>query len=281
ITTLAEPQCHQTVTGALAKVLEAEGETSQVARQLADSTAHALQSYGLGPRPFLVASPSGVDYSFFVEKKSAGCVLRLYGRQKGFVSYTNNLTYIATEPLAPCECTDAPQSDAPQATAPQAGAASPPSTPPQTPVARTPVLPLYEVQRQVEEYIRSGQYDADSASVVAQARSWLEERSKTAVRPAIVLDIDETSLSNWPAYRLNGWARLVNGECDLEKGPCGLRAWQALGQSKALPPTLALARRARELNVAVFFISARPAELREATERNLRTEGYDWTEVIV
>src|SRR5262249_2254498 len=106
ITTLSEAPCHQTVTTALAKILEAEGETSQVARQLADSTATALRSYALGPRPFLVASPSGVAYSFFVEKKSASCLLRLYGRQKGFVSYTNNLTYIATEPLAPCQCAE-------------------------------------------------------------------------------------------------------------------------------------------------------------------------------
>jgi len=151
--------------------------------------------------------------------------------------------------------------------------------PPQTTGAG--ILPLYEAQRKVEEYIRSGQYDSDFAAVVAQARSWLEERSRTAPKPAIVLDIDETSLSNWPAYRLNGWARIVNGSCDLEKGPCGLRAWQALGQSKALAPTLALARRARELGVAVFFVSARPPELRETTERNLRNEGYEWTAVIV
>jgi hypothetical protein len=53
-----------------------------------------------------LAAPSGVDHSFFVERKGASCVLRLYGRQKGFVSYTNNLTYIATEPLAPCQCTE-------------------------------------------------------------------------------------------------------------------------------------------------------------------------------
>jgi predicted secreted acid phosphatase len=117
--------------------------------------------------------------------------------------------------------------------------------------------------------------------VVTQARAWLEERVKTAKQPAIVLDIDETSLSNWPAYRLNGWGRVVNGGCDLQLGPCGLRAWQALGQSKALAPTLALARRARELGVAVFFISGRPPGLREATERNLREQGYQWTGVIL
>jgi predicted secreted acid phosphatase len=166
-------------------------------------------------------------------------------------------------------------------TAPPPQPASSPSAAPPRVTAPTGVVPLYEAQRQVDEYIRSGQYDRDFADVVAEARKWLEERARTAAKPAIVLDIDETSLSNWPAYRLNGWGRVVNGECDLQKGPCGLRAWQALGQSKALAPTLALARRARELNVAVFFISGRPPELREATERNLRDQGYDWTAVVL
>lgn len=140
---------------------------------------------------------------------------------------------------------------------------------------------LFDVQQRVEEYIRSGRYDADVARVDAEATAWLEQRAKSATKPAIVLDIDETSLSNWTAYRLNGWGRVVNGGCDLQQGPCGIRAWQALGQSPALAPTLALVRRARELNVAVFFISGRPANLREATERNLREQGYEWTGVII
>jgi acid phosphatase len=167
------------------------------------------------------------------------------------------------------------------ATSPPPRATSSPPAAPQASAARGPVVPLYEAQRQVDEYIRSGRYEKDFADVVAQARSWLEERAKAAAKPAIVLDIDETSLSNWPAYRLNGWGRVLNGACDLEKGPCGLRAWQALGQSKALAPTLMLARRARELGVAVFFISGRPPDIQEATERNLRTEGYEWTSVIL
>jgi acid phosphatase len=116
---------------------------------------------------------------------------------------------------------------------------------------------------------------------VARAQEWLEQGSKTAKKPAMVLDIDETSLSNWPAYRLNGWGRVVNGGCDLKQGPCGLRAWQALATSRALGPTRALARRAHELGVAVFFISGRPPNLRDATERNLREQGYDPTAVIL
>jgi hypothetical protein len=106
ITTLSDPNCRQVITAALSAVFEEEGESSRVARELAESTAVGLETWGLGPRPFLVAAPSGVDYSFFVEKKDAKCLLRLYGRQKGFVSYTNNISYIATKELAPCQCAE-------------------------------------------------------------------------------------------------------------------------------------------------------------------------------
>ena len=97
----------------------------------------------------------------------------------------------------------------------------------------------------------------------------------------MVLDIDETSLSNWPAYKANGWSRVLNGDCNLELGPCSIRAWQATGQSKALAPTLALVTRARTLGVSVFFISARPHALQAATEKNLRDQGFAFEQVVV
>ena len=106
VTTLSDDHCRETLTTALATVLKSEGETPEAATKLAQSTTSTLQAVELGPRAFLIAAPSGVDYSFFVEKKGDACLLRLYGRQKGFVSYTNNLTYIATEKLAPCQCAE-------------------------------------------------------------------------------------------------------------------------------------------------------------------------------
>jgi HAD superfamily, subfamily IIIB (Acid phosphatase) len=146
------------------------------------------------------------------------------------------------------------------------------STPPSsvTPSRSTPpavsalsgVPNLYDAQRQVDECIRSGRYDQDFANVVIQARDWLEKRARTAAKPAIVLDIDETSLSNWPAYRINGWGRVVNGECDLQQGPCGLRAWQALGQSKALASTLE----------GAHFASA--ADFKAPERRRITERGY-------
>ena len=138
-----------------------------------------------------------------------------------------------------------------------------------------PIPNLAETRKQVDEYIDSGRYDRDVAQVVAAARVWLEKRARTAVKPAIVLDIDETSLNNWPALRVNSWTRINDGPCDLQKAPCGYRAWQAMAQAKAIAPTLALARRACELGVEIFFITGRQERLREATERNLREQGFE------
>jgi predicted secreted acid phosphatase len=140
---------------------------------------------------------------------------------------------------------------------------------------------LYETQGRIERYISSGQYDADVLAVVQRARTYMEKRAAAVQKPAIVLDIDETSLSNWPAYRVDGWARLINGPCDLDRPPCGIRAWQASGASRAIAPTLALVTRANELGVAVFFITGRPAELQVATERNLTEVGYKFARVVL
>jgi len=148
-------------------------------------------------------------------------------------------------------------------------------------LATPTVTNLYDAQQSIERYISSGAYEAEFARVVGDATTWLEQRAKLVERPAIVLDIDETSLSNWSAYKVNGWARVVNGPCNLERGPCGLRAWQDAARAPALKPTLSLVKRARTLGVAVFFITGRPGNLRAATERNLREQGFEWEEVIL
>jgi len=157
-----------------------------------------------------------------------------------------------------------------------------PKHPPKAVVCEPPAVPaLYEAQGRITEYIESGRYDADVARVVADADAWLTERAPKVTRPAIVLDIDETALSNWRAYRLNHWARILQGDCNLEHGPCNIRVWQAMGQSTAIAPTLRLVAHARALGVAVFFITGRPTENRAETERNLREQGYTFERVIL
>jgi acid phosphatase len=139
---------------------------------------------------------------------------------------------------------------------------------------RPPVPELFATQNAIDRYVVSGQYDADCARVVAQATEYLKQRIQKGGKLAIVLDIDETSLSNWPAYKANGWARITNGGCDLQTGPCNIRVWQGMGKSQPIRSTLTLAQFAHGKGVAVFFISGRAQELRESTEQNLRSAGY-------
>src|SRR5690242_10891048 len=47
-------------------------------------------------------------------------------------------------------------------------------------------------------WYRCNAYDEDVAKVLAAAEKWVAARAPQVAKPAIVLDIDETSLSNWP-----------------------------------------------------------------------------------
>jgi hypothetical protein len=106
VTTLSDQNCRHTFVDRMSSILVEQGEMQEVADKLAASTTAVLLTRSLGPRPFLVASPSGTDYGFFVEQKSSDCLLRLFSRQKGFTRYRNNLTYIATASLTGCMCAE-------------------------------------------------------------------------------------------------------------------------------------------------------------------------------
>ncbi|MFZ0588864.1 MAG: HAD family acid phosphatase [Bryobacteraceae bacterium] len=124
-------------------------------------------------------------------------------------------------------------------------------------------------------YHDSGAYNRDLSFVADQAERWLASRAKSAARPALVLDIDETSLSNWEIIKLDDFGRPVNGPCaPALDAPCGWAAWDQLGRDPPIEPTLHVFRRARALGAAVFFITGRPESQRAATERNLSSAGY-------
>ena len=106
IDTLDDAACRSAFDDGIASILISQKESPEVAHGLARRVASTNVFVHAGPRPFLVASPSGTDYEFFVEVKDKQCMLRLYGRYKGFSSYTNNLTYIATEALPQCRCSE-------------------------------------------------------------------------------------------------------------------------------------------------------------------------------
>jgi predicted secreted acid phosphatase len=169
--------------------------------------------------------------------------------------------------------------------APPAFAASCPSAPyVHVPLIGQPAN-LGELKLHLLDYKCFGGYDRDVAQVLAEARVYIETRPGAVTNPAIVLDIDETSLSNWDEILADDFGFIPGGRCDeLPKGPCGEHAWELLAKAPALNPTLELFKVALAKKIAIFFITGRNGDTatRAATEKNLKDAGYDgWTELIM
>jgi predicted secreted acid phosphatase len=126
-------------------------------------------------------------------------------------------------------------------------------------------------------------YEEDIAAVVADAKDYLGSRAGQVTKPALVLDIDETSLSNWPNIAADDLGFILGGPCDaLPKGPCGFTAWEFSSKASAIAPTLELFRAAKAKAVAVFFITGRHERERAITVRNLRQVGFTgWTQLVL
>jgi len=126
-------------------------------------------------------------------------------------------------------------------------------------------------------------YERDQAEVDDAATAWVLGRAKQVQKPALVLDIDETSLDNWGQMAQNDFGYIINGDCTANPGTaCGAVAWEMQGKAPAIAATLKLFKAARGAGVAVFFITGRKEAERAATEANLRAAGYDgWAELVL
>jgi predicted secreted acid phosphatase len=115
-------------------------------------------------------------------------------------------------------------------------------------------------------YHDSGEWSADTTQVVRRARRYVRRHlDDSSRRAAIVLDIDDTSLSNYECLKAVGFDRSA-ADCGAQTLP-------------AIPQTRSLFRWARDRGVAVFFITGRREKARARTAANLRAAGYrgGWT----
>ena len=153
--------------------------------------------------------------------------------------------------------------------------AEPPAPP--TPIVPPPVQPanIGDLKAEATRYYDSGAYLTDLQAATAPATAWISERAPQVDRPAVVFDIDETSLSNWEMLKANDLGRIADAPCDaLPKGPCGARDWDLRAASPPLPPTRDVFDTALDHGAAIFFITGRDESQRAATERNLEVAGY-------
>jgi len=142
---------------------------------------------------------------------------------------------------------------------------------------------LDDLKARIIEYKKSGDYERALAAVADKARVYIEQHAGEVARPALVLDIDETSLSNWARIMVDDFGYFRDGPCSYPpRAPCGAWAWERMAKAEAIAPTLTLFNAALKKSVSVFFITTRDESERTITERNLREAKYhDWTALIM
>ena len=156
-----------------------------------------------------------------------------------------------------------------------------PEAPPAT-TAAPATVPAHDNLNAVLWVQRSAEYRAAAAQAYRAAADHLdvalkqadwdalvpEERGNAArgLKPAVILDIDETVLDNSP-YQ----ARLVRD--GAEYSDPSWDAWVEERKAKAVPGVVEFARAANARGITLVYISNRAVHLKQATLDNLRSEG--------
>jgi hypothetical protein len=199
----------------------------------------------------------------------SGVFGRVKPRLKGWSGTRWTLLALLIAPLAwvpafagPADCPVPPPNHIP---------AAPPAPPP---------LNIGNIKDLLLEY-HQRYYDLDVAAVFQSAQDFVEQNATRWTRPALVLDIDETSLTNWPNLLADNFGFIAGGACDaLPDGPCGFNQWILKSKAKAIDPARQLFKAAKAIDIAVIFITGRRDHQRDATLLNLDHEGFDgWTEL--
>jgi hypothetical protein len=113
--------------------------------------------------------------------------------------------------------------------------------------------------------------DAQADQAIAFLRERVERR-RAGEKLALILDIDETTLSNY----------MEISDADFQYIPDAFNAWIDTKQALVIPGTLRLYKEAQRLGVNILFITGRTEDQRTATEFNLRTQGFDhWQELVM
>lgn len=126
------------------------------------------------------------------------------------------------------------------------------------------------VKTEVKSYYDSGLYHQELEKKIQEAQQYIEaqalanQHSKSPKKLAIVLDIDETSLSNYNKMVLR----------DFTGNREQIHKEILAADSPVIKPMLVLYKNALQHGVKVFFVTGRVEAEREATQKNLLNAGY-------
>lgn len=128
--------------------------------------------------------------------------------------------------------------------------------------------PTGKTAAQIRTYYSSGLWNRAVKQQANKAKAYVIKRTHgrhAAKKPALVLDIDETSLNNYPCLNQKGgipYNGAIYAGCVV--------AYDA----PAVNPVRSLFRLAKLHGVKVFFITGRPEAIRAGTLANLKASGY-------
>ncbi len=136
-------------------------------------------------------------------------------------------------------------------------------------------LNLTVAKQAVIAYHDDGRYAQDLSTVADTAKAWLRERAARRAegeRLAVVFDVDETVLSNYP--------HMVRRDFGYQ--PAQWVEWVAEAVAPPLAPVKAVYDLARELDLAVIFLTGRhDPEEKAGTLANLQAAGMGDYERII
>ena len=129
---------------------------------------------------------------------------------------------------------------------------------------------LSQLKTEVRAYHDSGAYEKELSHAITPATRFIIQRAKAnkiSLEPkklAIVLDIDETSVSNYN--------NIVARDFADDKQQV-YQTWKD-ANAPAIKPMLSLYHTALRQHVAVFFVTGRTESFRKPTDKNLKLAGY-------
>src|SRR5258706_16302229 len=165
-------------------------------------------------------------------------------------------------------CAAAALSIAPGAVAAAADACPAPA-PNHVPDPPPPPLNLGTIKNLLLDY-HAKHYNDDLAAVFESARKFIEQNAARSKRPALVLDIDETSLTNWPNLAADDFGFIADGSCDvLPAGAGGFHPLFLQSMAAGIRPAGNTFNVVKGRAAAAFFTTARPPSHPDATFNNL------------
>lgn len=143
-----------------------------------------------------------------------------------------------------------------------------------TQAERIGLVPLPKMKAQITAYHLSGDYDTDVANVAAKGLETILdtiEKDKTE-RPVVVMDIDETVLSNFEIMQKMNYCYT----------PSYWKEWVRQADAPAITPMLRLFRALSDHDIPVVFLTGRNETMRSLTAQNLEQAGYDdWHSLLM